>query len=162
MIFDILRFNTFATDLLEKDDSMEGKELKEMSLLEYLDKEGYSKPFRDNYLIVRPSFLVPRSDNSAHDSSDMEHQTKCLYPPFPRPNTHPIHAQSSSPASDFPTRMAYHPRWCEKVHRKSHLEDKRDLLEYTGDSGYADRGQEHVTRPWEGRYRESDCDEFEG
>ena len=46
MLFDIVRFNTFATDILlaGQDKSME-------SIGEYLERERYSKQFRNNYLL---------------------------------------------------------------------------------------------------------------
>lgn len=60
MIFDIIRFNQFALDLLK----LEGKsevpyngsingyfEEKQETIGEYLDREGYSDAFRDDYLI---------------------------------------------------------------------------------------------------------------
>ncbi|TID24166.1 NADP-dependent alcohol dehydrogenase 6 [Venturia nashicola] len=47
MIFDIVRFNQFALDLLSDEDCSEN----EMSIGEYLRKEGYSDVFRDDYLI---------------------------------------------------------------------------------------------------------------
>lgn len=64
MIFDIVRFNHFALDLLGKsgesetdpsgasglDPSSQTSE-KDMSIGEYLDREGYSQAFRDDYLI---------------------------------------------------------------------------------------------------------------
>ena len=54
MIFDILRFNQFALDLLAEDE-IPGKgsvssEMEE-SMGDYLSREGYSANFRDNYLI---------------------------------------------------------------------------------------------------------------
>lgn len=52
MIFDIVRFNQFALDLLATaPPSHETSELKEMSIGSYLAKEGYSDAFRDDYLI---------------------------------------------------------------------------------------------------------------
>jgi len=51
MLYDILRFNTFATDLLDVEET---PLLREMSISTYLDEHGYSQAFRDNYLIVRP------------------------------------------------------------------------------------------------------------
>jgi predicted NAD/FAD-binding protein len=45
MLFDIMRFNACAVRVLaEKDD---------LSIGEYLQREGYSSQFRDDYLIVR-------------------------------------------------------------------------------------------------------------
>lgn len=67
MIFDIVRFNQFALDLLTEDDTeraearqvngngngfAKGKSSRaEESIGEYLDREGYSAAFRDDYLI---------------------------------------------------------------------------------------------------------------
>lgn len=61
MIFDIIRFNQFALDLLADDDegvatrlgsSVEGrKQLRDLTIGQYLEKEGYSRSFRDDYLI---------------------------------------------------------------------------------------------------------------
>lgn len=65
MIFDIVRFNQFALDLLIEDDAeragfhhvngngaANGKPPKtEESIGEYLEREGYSDAFRDDYLI---------------------------------------------------------------------------------------------------------------
>lgn len=45
MIFDIIRFNQFAVDVLRT------KVPAEETIGEYLDREGYSNAFRDNYLI---------------------------------------------------------------------------------------------------------------
>jgi predicted NAD/FAD-binding protein len=52
MIFDILRFNLFALDLLKEDHS--GR-TEEMSIGEYLDREGYSEGFKEDYLLVSTS-----------------------------------------------------------------------------------------------------------
>lgn len=59
MLFDIIRFNQFALDLLKKEEKsqvyMNGKGRHEAerqeSIGEYLDREGYSDAFRDDYLI---------------------------------------------------------------------------------------------------------------
>lgn len=47
MIFDIVRFNMFALDLL----SSPVAPSKELTIGEYLEREGYSEAFRDDYLI---------------------------------------------------------------------------------------------------------------
>ncbi|KAL1623763.1 hypothetical protein SLS54_004224 [Diplodia seriata] len=47
MIFDIIRFNQFALDLLQDDSGVD----LDLSIGEYLDREGYSDSFRDDYLI---------------------------------------------------------------------------------------------------------------
>ncbi|KAK4248674.1 cytochrome c oxidase assembly protein COX11 [Corynascus novoguineensis] len=45
MLFDVVRFNNFALDLLKADHPIEE------TIGEYLDRQGYSNAFRDNYLI---------------------------------------------------------------------------------------------------------------
>ena len=49
MIFDIIRFNQFALDLLSSRTST--PQSHSMSIGEYLEREGYSDAFRDDYLI---------------------------------------------------------------------------------------------------------------
>lgn len=64
MIFDIIRFNQFALDLLQQEDESETDSVTEdegfdanreplyrQSIGEYLDQENYSEAFRDDYLI---------------------------------------------------------------------------------------------------------------
>jgi len=61
MIFDIIRFNQFALDLLRVDHTREDfpdpagrhqpKYDKDETIGEYLEREGYSDAFRDDYLI---------------------------------------------------------------------------------------------------------------
>lgn len=52
MIFDIIRFNQFALDLLVEDGPRKlGDARGEQSLGEYLKQEGYSEAFKDDYLI---------------------------------------------------------------------------------------------------------------
>lgn len=61
MIFDILRFNQFALDLLKEEEKSEefvngnGNGIhhaeKQETIGQYLDREGYSDAFRDDYLI---------------------------------------------------------------------------------------------------------------
>lgn len=59
MIFDIIRFNQFALDLLKEEEKsqvyMNGngphKAERQETIGEYLDREGYSDAFRDDYLI---------------------------------------------------------------------------------------------------------------
>ncbi|CAK7218744.1 Cytochrome c oxidase assembly protein cox11, mitochondrial [Sporothrix curviconia] len=50
IIFDILRFNQFALDLIEDNESPQNAASGE-SIGEYLEREGYSDAFRDDYLI---------------------------------------------------------------------------------------------------------------
>ena len=51
MIFDIIRFNQFALDLLSIKQGSSSTITAETSIGEYLKKEGYSDAFRDDYLI---------------------------------------------------------------------------------------------------------------
>lgn len=60
MIFDIIRFNQFALDLLINDEEDMSADLggdmmnhvsQDETIGEYLDREGYSDAFRDDYLI---------------------------------------------------------------------------------------------------------------
>lgn len=61
MIFDIIRFNQFALDLLADDEddsitrlgsSVQGRKYsRDLTIGEYLEKEGYSQAFRDDYLV---------------------------------------------------------------------------------------------------------------
>jgi len=48
MIFDVLRFNLFALDILKEE------ETDDMSIGEYLDREGYGDGFKEDYLLVCP------------------------------------------------------------------------------------------------------------
>lgn len=50
MVFDVIRFNLFALDLLKEDHSH--RKGGEMSIGEYLDREGYSEGFKEDYLLV--------------------------------------------------------------------------------------------------------------
>jgi len=47
MLFDFVLFNTFATDILREPNCDENQ----ITIGEYLDQHGYSKSFRDNYLL---------------------------------------------------------------------------------------------------------------
>lgn len=56
MIFDIIRFNQFALDVLTTDESESKASIKpttnpEETIGEYLERQGYSDAFRDDYLI---------------------------------------------------------------------------------------------------------------
>jgi predicted NAD/FAD-binding protein len=50
MIFDIVRFNLFALDMLTETDGTLSND-NEMTIGEYLEREGYSEVFRDDYII---------------------------------------------------------------------------------------------------------------
>lgn len=49
MLFDIFRFNQYATDILHKES---GEADRELTIGQYLEKYHYSSSFKDNYLIV--------------------------------------------------------------------------------------------------------------
>lgn len=61
MIFDIIRFNQYALDLLDRTDA----EARTVTLGEYLDKHGYSQAFRDDYLIPMTAAVWSTSPDKA-------------------------------------------------------------------------------------------------
>ena len=61
MIFDIVRFNQFALDLLGKDDERS----RNLTIGEYLDQYGYSQAFRDDYLIPMTAAVWSTSPDKA-------------------------------------------------------------------------------------------------
>lgn len=78
MIFDIVRFNQFALDLLSEEDESEidisgangsakhvGKPARQQSIGEYLDQEGYSDAFRNDYLIPMTASVWSTSPDKA-------------------------------------------------------------------------------------------------
>ncbi|KAK3112914.1 hypothetical protein LTR53_010308 [Teratosphaeriaceae sp. CCFEE 6253] len=75
MIFDIIRFNQFALDLIADEDeggiqrlgspAKRRKYAGEMSVGEYLDREGYSQAFRDDYLIPMTAAVWSTSPDKA-------------------------------------------------------------------------------------------------
>lgn len=75
MIFDIVRFNQFALDVLAEDDeggirrlgfsAKDRKRVAEMSIGDYLDQEGYSQGFRDDYLIPMTAAVWSTSPDKA-------------------------------------------------------------------------------------------------
>lgn len=74
LVWDVLRFNTFSLDIL-KDTA---DKYKTMSIGEYIEQNGYSDSFRDNYLLVSLEHIranasahlisAPRPSWTAHDS----------------------------------------------------------------------------------------------
>jgi predicted NAD/FAD-binding protein len=50
MVFDVLRFNLFCLDILKEENT------DDMSIGEYLDREGYGDGFKEDYLLV--SWLI--------------------------------------------------------------------------------------------------------
>ena len=78
MIFDIVRFNQFALDLLSEEDESEidisgangsakhvEKPAQQQSIGEYLDQEGYSEAFRNDYLIPMTASVWSTSPDKA-------------------------------------------------------------------------------------------------
>ena len=75
MIFDIIRFNQFALDLIADEDKDGIQRLgsprkrrrycAEMSIGEYLEREGYSQAFRDDYLIPMTAAVWSTSPDKA-------------------------------------------------------------------------------------------------
>ena len=61
MIFDIIRFNMFALDLLNENDNQS----RNITIGQYLDKEGYSQAFRDDYLIPMTAAVWSTSPDKA-------------------------------------------------------------------------------------------------
>lgn len=71
MLFDVFRFNLFALDILRKEQKKNGRE---MSIGEYLEREGYGEGFKEDYLLVRWTLISEgRADGAAHDCFDMVH-----------------------------------------------------------------------------------------
>ncbi|WWC69966.1 uncharacterized protein I206_103910 [Kwoniella pini CBS 10737] len=60
MLFDIIRFNLFSTDLLNQEYNK-----REISIGEYLEKEGYSNGFRDDYLMPMTGAIWSTPANQA-------------------------------------------------------------------------------------------------
>jgi predicted NAD/FAD-binding protein len=50
MVYDVLRFNQYSTDILS---ATRGRQDQQLTIGQYLDKYGYSESFKNNYLIVR-------------------------------------------------------------------------------------------------------------
>jgi predicted NAD/FAD-binding protein len=77
MLYDVLRFNACARALLSSDKKHDNPD--ELSIGKYLEREGYSDSFRDNYLIVCAigfHAFVLRTIFVAHDSGHLEHPTR--------------------------------------------------------------------------------------
>lgn len=112
MLFDIMRFNACAVRVLAEND--------DLSIGEYLQREGYSSQFRDDYLIVcfllpfcssRPSLVFALFVSVAHDGRRVEYPTRCMRHRFPSQNPDPIHVQPPPFTNHRKAFMAYHQRW---------------------------------------------------
>lgn len=78
MLYDIVRFNVSARRLFQKYGPMS-----EVSIGEYLSKEGYSTSFRDNYLVVGSILLmtsVLAIISTAYDGSYLEYPARQVHP----------------------------------------------------------------------------------
>ena len=83
MIFDIVRFNQFALDILALDDGKSAprfgasrytpEEIADMTIGDYLEREGYSDGFRDDYLVPMTAAVWSTSPDKA--SLDFPAQT---------------------------------------------------------------------------------------
>jgi len=79
MIYDIMRFNACARRVLLDVKENNGSE---MSIGEYLDLEGYSLAFRNNYLIVSHLLCLQKTELEsqcsllAYDSGYLEHTSR--------------------------------------------------------------------------------------
>ncbi|EXJ64742.1 hypothetical protein A1O7_01080 [Cladophialophora yegresii CBS 114405] len=78
LLFDVIRFNEFALDLLQDQPESErdaaggmpkatGKPAPEETIGEYLDREHYSPEFRDNYLIPRTAAIWSTSPDKSSE-----------------------------------------------------------------------------------------------
>lgn len=67
MMWDIFRFHIFAKDLLSEEGESE-----QLSIGEYLDREGYSQSFKEDYLLVSFSSL------SLHHPIPFYPDTNCI------------------------------------------------------------------------------------
>lgn len=66
MIFDIIRFNQFALDLLVEDNHSETRNIRGgQTIGEYLEEEGYSEAFKDDYLIPMTAAVWSTSPDKA-------------------------------------------------------------------------------------------------
>src|SRR5271170_806577 len=114
-IFDILRFNAFAIDLLDMEET---DELRALSISTYLDEHNYSQVFRDNYLIA--SAPLGARLTIAHDCSDMVYGAECLFVELSCADVDSIHAQSSFTSNIGPAKLADHQERSEAVYRLCH------------------------------------------
>lgn len=145
LVYDVLRFNACARRLAMR----WSKEDANLSVGDYLEREGYSNAFRDNYLIVRvhlsarmPQHLLIKSTLVASDCCCVEHTTRqmcsglsctdacklivsfgiCGY----WRSTDSVHEQSPSATNNWQTEMAYPQGW--EVGQYWALKSRFDIL----------------------------------
>ncbi len=88
LLYDILRFNARARLLLVR--SAHEPQVAEMSIGSYLQTEGYSETFIQNYLMVRmslSSLVYPANRDPAHDGLHLEYASWHLLLRFPCAST---------------------------------------------------------------------------
>jgi hypothetical protein len=107
MIFDIVRFNLFALDLLNQAPTG-GKEI---SIGEYLDREGYGDGFKDDYLLVRQVCHPKRLLTAAYDRCYLVDTRRPSRPRFPCLNLDSLFPQSSPSSAHREAKMAHSTGW---------------------------------------------------
>lgn len=94
MVFDIFRFNYFALDLLRSEDERDDADL---TVAGYLEREGYSRVFKDDYLLVRIlSFSVTAGYRSIFLSNHHEVLSRPLRPVVTRSPSTITHSHAVS------------------------------------------------------------------
>jgi predicted NAD/FAD-binding protein len=80
LLYDILRFNHTALDVLRPGSGLDGVDL-EVTVDQYLTTEGYSSVFRDRYLLVRPRFRA--GIGNERSQLTLEIAALFMYPLYP-------------------------------------------------------------------------------
>lgn len=129
MLFDIIRFNTFALDLLEKESATAETE---ETLGSYLDREGYSQSFKDNYLLPMTAAVWSTSPDKCALTFPVitlirfMHVTPLilLHGGKERHKANRNQVEPPPPLNNFPTtKMAHNPRRRQSLHRRNHTKD---------------------------------------
>ena len=102
MIFDIIRFNQFALDLLRVDHTREsfpdpdGRHLPESdedeTIGSYLEREGYSDAFRDDYLIPMTAAVWSTSPDKCSLEFPAMTLVRFMYVPALFPTSYRMHS----------------------------------------------------------------------
>ena len=94
MLFDVVRFNLFAMDLIRE----EVRTGRQMSIGEYLDREGYGEAFKEDYLLASFSrsghLIMAKTRRTAHDRRNLVHTSEHGGSRLPSINTYTIFLQS--------------------------------------------------------------------
>ncbi len=105
MIFDVIRFNLFALDLLRE----EVRTGKEMSIGQYLDREGYGDGFKEDYLFVRirfsPDLVAAADPKQAYDRCNLVNTGRQSGSRLSCIHTHPILPQPSPSSAHGKTKV---------------------------------------------------------